>query len=243
MKLVKLFVPLLAFCSYLGANETSVECEKQPLDINSIDISTLNPMDFHQQMKVYLQLYLSQCPESMSCTEVFSQPITKEYLDQFEGVKKNEAIRRLYTLAVASEILSNPEIDTETGVIENFRLTLEQEYNLSLPKYSVLQLNNENRVSYAYVLFLANGIADFETMLKLGYINELLQTLNLESNHSKRMLLTIMQLVPYIALEEASNLFADDEVRLNKLEEISVKFYTNKISMLQCANRINALCK
>ncbi len=243
MKIVKLFIVMFAFCGYLKANDAPIECDKEPLTTINFDLSAFEGFDIHQQVKGFVCLFFSQCSQEGCYAKMFSDPVVKTYIDSLEGLEKKASIQRLYTLAITSEILSNLEVDLETGSLETFRLLLEQEYDVMLPRYSFPQLDIEHRASYAYTLYTANAIAAIDALINFDEIKEILIALNLNSNHSRRMIRTFMKIIPYIALEESSNVFADNDVKLNEVESISIDFHQNKISIQECADRINALFK
>ncbi len=243
MKKGQLFLMLSVFCGYLGAHEPTCSSEKKPSDTINIDLSALAGFDVHQHMKNTMQLIFSQCPQHPSCFETLYDPMVQNCINALDAEEKAGFISRLYTLEIASHILSGPKIDGETPLTEDFRVFLEEMYDLTLSNYPLLSLNNSKQASYAYVLFLANSIAMFDSMVNFDDHEENLASMNLASSHSKRMIRTFMRMVPYLALEEASNLFDDNIVKLDEIEEISRDFYANIISIQTCADRINSLFK
>jgi hypothetical protein len=243
MKKSQLFLMLSVFCTYLGAHEPISTLEKKQSDTINIDLSALTGFDVHQHMKNMMQLMFSQCPQHPSCFETFYDPMVQNHINSLQAEEKASFISRLYTLEIASHILCNPKIDGETSLTEDFRVFLEQMYDLTLPNYPSLSLNNSKQASSAYVLFLVNSIAMFDSMVNFDDYEESLAAMNLASDHSRRMIHTFMSMIPYLAFEEASNLFADNITKLGEIEEISRDFYERKILVQQCADRINNLFK
>ncbi len=237
---IKLYITLFVFCSYLSANAPSFESQEDPHF--RIDIDYTKPsikdrfqvsgsFDVHQLMKNHL-LRFSEVEKGPVLTTMFDDPMITSYINNLEEFEKKASIKRLYIFSIAMEIIVDPTIDLENESIENYRLFLEKEYSLSLPKYSCLQLSNETRVSSACALCITNLAT---------YPEELLFEMEQYSNHSKRMLLKARDLLAYYAMEEASTLFSEDKIKLNQIENISIDFFENKSTSQEFSDRMNAL--
>ena len=148
---------LCAFLSYLGAEEDTKQSEENLSQVENVDLNGIAGFDVYQQVKGFILMAFSQCPETPVFTEMFAEPIIKTYVDGLEGIEQKTCIQRLYTLGVASEILYNPEIDIDTGSIEEYRLHLEQEYDMQIDTYKVLQVQNERRIDYACLLYTSDA--------------------------------------------------------------------------------------